>query len=173
MTILVRTETPADYAQVREANVHAFGGRDDEANLVLRIRMSDGFIPYLSLVAETDGRIVGHLLLSKAAVVNEEDSNEVIVLAPIAVLPEYQRQGIGSQLITEGLLRCKELGFGLVMLIGHPTYYPKFGFKPARPIGLELKQFEVPDDVFMVYEVLENTRRRIEGELQYPKAFFE
>ena len=76
-------------------------------------------------------------------------------------------------MITEGLLRCKELGFGLVLLIGHSSYYPKFGFKPARPIGLELKQFEVPDDVFMVYEVLENTRRRIEGELQYPKAFFE
>ncbi|MBO9600252.1 MAG: N-acetyltransferase [Cohnella sp.] len=173
MTILVRTETPADYAQVREANVRAFGGRDDEANLVERIRKSEGFIPYLSLVAETDGRVAGHLLLSKAAVVNEEDANDVIVLAPIAVLPEYQRQGIGSQLITEGLLRCKELGFGLVLLIGHPAYYPKFGFKPARPIGLELKQFEVPDDVFMVYEVLENTRRRIEGELQYPKAFFE
>ncbi len=173
MAILVRTETPADYAQVREANVRAFGGRDDEANLVDRIRKSEGYIPYLSLVAETDGRIAGHLLLSKAAIINEDDSNEVIVLAPIAVLPEYQRQGIGSQLITEGLLRCKELGFGLVLLIGHSSYYPKFGFKPARPIGLELKQFEVPDDVFMVYEVLENTRRRIEGELQYPKTFFE
>lgn len=173
MTILIRTETPADYDQVREINIQAFGNREDEAHLVDRIRKSEGFIPYLSLVAEAEGSIVGHLLLSKAAVINDEEPHEVIVLAPIAVRPTHQRQGVGKRLIDEGLLRCKELGFGLVLLIGHPTYYPKFGFKPARPIGLELKQFDVPDDVFMVYEVLENTRRRIEGELQYPKAFFE
>lgn len=173
MTNLIRTEALEDCKQVRRVNVLAFGGREDEANLVDRVRMSEGFIPYLSLVAEAEGRIVGHLLLSKAAVINEDASYEVIVLAPIAVLPEYQRQGIGKQLIAEGLLRCKELGYGLVLLIGHPTYYPKFGFKPARSIGLELKQFDVPDDEFMVYEAFENTRRRIEGELQYPKAFIQ
>nr|WP_209847403.1 N-acetyltransferase [Paenibacillus sediminis] len=168
----IRTEQPKDYAAVYEINRAAFGNRDDEAELVERIRLSEGFIPELSIIAEVDGEIVGHLLLSKATVVGETMEKEVIVLAPIAVKPEYQKQGVGSKLIAEGLSRCKALGYGLVLLIGHPSYYPKFGFKPARAYGLELKKFQVPDDVFMVCELIEGTLSHTEGELFYPKAFF-
>ncbi|WP_328276957.1 N-acetyltransferase [Paenibacillus chibensis] len=95
----------------------------------------------------------------------------MIALAPLAVSPEHQKQGIGKRLMQEGLKRCQNLGYSLVLLIGHPEYYPKFGFKPARPLGLELKQFAVPDDVFMVCELQEGALVRIQGELIYPEVF--
>ncbi|MNC54757.1 Acetyltransferase (GNAT) family protein [compost metagenome] len=100
----------------------------------------------------------------------DEKRHNVIVLAPIAVKPNYQKQGIGAGLIKEGISRCRALGYSIILLIGHPTYYPRLGFQPAREHGLELKQFEVPDDVFMVYEV--DKHHGIKGELKYPKAFF-
>lgn len=103
----------------------------------------------------------------------EAEAHEVIVLAPVAVHPTFQKRGIGRKLIKEGLRKVKNMKYGLVLLIGHPTYYPKFGFKPARQFGLELRQFEVPDEVFMVCEMREGELNRIKGELKYPKAFFE
>ncbi|MBD3922153.1 N-acetyltransferase [Paenibacillus sp. PR3] len=170
--VLIRTENERDYDQVYKVNYAAFGNREDEAKLVERIRATPYFVPQLSLVAELDGEIVGHLLLSRAEIVNGTECHEVIVLAPIAVKPAHQKHGIGRQLIQEGLERCRQLGYYVVLLIGHPSYYPKFGFKPARPLGLELKQFEVPDDVFMVCELKDNELLHIQGELIYPVAFF-
>ncbi|MDQ0060071.1 GNAT family N-acetyltransferase [Paenibacillus harenae] len=172
MTILIRTENENDHAQVHQVNFTAFGNRDDEAELVGRIRTSPNFVPELSIVAEENGVIIGHVLLSKAEVTQGEQRHDVLALAPIAVSPNYQKQGVGKQLIFEGLQRGKELGYSIVLLIGHPSYYPRFGFKPARPYGLELKQFEVPDDVFMVCELQEGALKSIKGELKYPGAFF-
>ncbi|WP_084146783.1 GNAT family N-acetyltransferase [Paenibacillus wynnii] len=173
MSINIRTETKEDYIQVYDVNFMAFGDREDEARLVERIRESQYFVPQLSIVAENDNEIVGHLLMSKAKVVEGNSKHEVVVLAPIAVKPDFQKQGIGKQLIFEGLKRCKESNYNLILLIGHPTYYPKFGFKPARTYGLELKQFQVPDEVFMVCELKKNELCSIKGELIYPEAFFE
>lgn len=170
--IKIRTETVSDHSSVFKLNYEAFGNREDESKLIERIRLSTQFIPELSIVAEEDNEIVGHLLLSKAEVINGDNSHEVIVLAPIAVKPSLQKTGIGDQLIQEGLKRCKDLGYGIVLLIGHPTYYPKFGFKPARNFGLELKQFKVSDEVFMVCELIAGELDRIKGELIYPKSFF-
>jgi putative acetyltransferase len=172
MSIVIRTETKEDYPQVRDVNFIAFGNRDDEAELVERIRETRHFVPELSLVAEEHGEIVGHVLLSKAQVIENEQQHEVIVLAPIAVRPDHQQRGIGKQLIREGINRAKQLGYPIVLLIGHPSYYPKFGFKPARQFGLELTQFTVPDEVFMVCELVDNSLNTIKGELKYPSAFF-
>ncbi|CAH1203636.1 N-acetyltransferase Eis [Paenibacillus plantiphilus] len=172
MSIIIRTETTNDYAEVYNVNFVAFGNREDEAKLVERIRATEQFIPRLSIVAEERGEIVGHLLLSKAEIIEGEKSHEVIVLAPIAVRPDCQQQGVGKQLIHEGINRCKQLGYSIVLLIGHPAYYTKFGFKPARQYGLELIQFEVPDDVFMVCELEEDKLMTIKGELRYPGVFF-
>jgi len=172
MSIVIRTETKEDCNHVRDVNFQAFGNREDEAQLVERIRLSEYFIPDLSIIAELNKEIIGHILLSKAEVFDTDVVHEVIVLAPIAVKPGHQRQGIGKQLILEAFKRCKDLGYYIVMLIGHPTYYPKFGFKPARQFGLEMQQFEVPDDVFMVCELKSNELNNIKGELKYPKAFF-
>ena len=116
---------------------------------------------------------MGHVLISKALVLEEDFKHDVMVLAPVAVDPNYQKQGIGGKLVSEALKRCDQMGVSLVLLIGHPSYYPKFGFKPARKYGLELKQFQVPDEVFMVYEATEGKLNSIKGELVYPKAFFE
>jgi len=168
----IRTETKNDYKQVFNLNYEAFGNRDDEAKLVERIRFSNGFIAELSLVAEDKGEVVGHILLSKAQVISEIDEKEVLVLAPIAVKPTVQNKGIGSKLIKEGLKKAKSLGYGIVLLIGHPTYYSKFGFQPARNHGMELTQFNVEDDVFMVYELKKGELEKTKGELRYPPAFF-
>ncbi|WP_018755556.1 GNAT family N-acetyltransferase [Paenibacillus terrigena] len=171
MSIVIRTERKEDYSQVWDVNFQAFGNREDEAKLVDRIRLSEYFIPNLSIVAEINNEIIGHILLSKAEVFDTDMVHEVIVLAPIAVKPGHQNQGIGKQLILEAFNRCKDMGYFIVMLIGHPTYYPKFEFKQARQFGLELTQFEVSDDVFMVCELKSNELSKIKGELKYPKAF--
>lgn len=166
----IRTETLNDYDEVFHLNYLAFNHREDESKLIERIRASEQFVPELSLVAEEDRKIVGHALFSEAEVVDNENRHKVIVLAPIAVLPVEQKKGIGGKLIHEGLKRSKALGYSYVFLIGHPSYYPKFGFKPARRYGFDLKQFHVPDEVFMVYELTEEPR--IKGELRYPSSFF-
>lgn len=170
--MILRTETVQDFEEVYKLNYLAFGNREDESILIERIRKSEEFVPELSIVAEMDNEIVGHLLLSKAIVEDHKKVSTVIVLAPIAVKPNCQKQGIGSELIEEGIRRCKALGYSIILLIGHPSYYPRLGFKPARKYGLELKQFEVPDEVFMVYEVEDGKLHEINGELKYPKSFF-
>lgn len=169
--MLIRTETKDDYKHVFNLNYLAFEKRDDEAKLVERIRFSNFFIRDLSLVAEEQGEIVGHVLLSKAKIIQKNGEKEVLVLAPVAVNPTVQKKGIGSKLINEGLRRAKDLGYGLVLLIGHPTYYPKFGFQPANQHGIELTQFNVPEDAFMVCELIEGELQRTNGELRYPSSF--
>lgn len=168
----IRTETINDYKHVFNLNYLAFEKRDDEAKLVERIRFSNSFIRELSLVAEEQGEIVGHVLFSKAKIIRENEETDVLVLAPVAVNPTVQKRGIGSNLIEEGLRRAKDLGYDLIFLIGHPNYYPKFGFQPARNHGMELTQFEVADDVFMVYELKDGALSRHSGELHYPTPFF-
>lgn len=169
----IRTEKASDYDDIFQLHYLAFGNRDKESKLNERIRLSEQFVPDLALVAEENDRVVGHALFSKAEIVDGDQSHDVIVLAPIAVLPDCQKQGIGSKLIHEGLRRCTKLGYDLVFLIGHPTYYPKFGFKPARMLGFDLKQFQVRDDVFMVYEINHEIGSVAKGELRYPQSFFD
>ena len=168
----IRTETAEDYEQVFQLNVTAFGNREDEGKLVERIRASEEFTPELSIVAVEAGEVVGHILLSGAKVVEDSREYPVIVLAPIAVRADYQGRGVGGLLIEEGKRRAAKLGFGAVLLIGHPSYYPRFGFVPARAQGLELLQFPVPDDVFQVCPLREGGLEGLQGELQYPAAFF-
>ncbi|UQZ32620.1 GNAT family N-acetyltransferase [Paenibacillus sp. PK3_47] len=169
--MIIRTETAGDYRGVFELNYRAFGNREDESRLIERIRDSEEFIPELSIVAEDNGAIVGHVLLSKAKVVSELTENDVLVLAPLAVHPDAQGRGTGGLLIEEAKRRSSGLGYSVILLIGHPGYYPKFGFKPARQYGLELLQFPVPDDVFQVCELEEGGLDGIKGELRYPGAF--
>lgn len=175
----IRTETNGDIEAVRQVHLAAFGGREDESRLADRIRESAGFVPELSLVAEADGRVVGHMLISKAELVDGQDATDTLVLAPIGVLPDAQGRGVGGALIMEGIRQAERLGYKLIFLIGHPSYYPKFGFKPAVDSGLVLMQFDVPDDVFMVRELSDGELARLAvarkekyGELKYPQTFF-
>lgn len=167
----VRSEEPSDYQKIYEINKIAFGG-EVEARLVNNLRKTKGFIPQLSLVAEKDGKVVGHILFSIIHINTGADNIPVLALAPMAVLPEYQKQGIGSLLIKEGLIKCKELGHKIVVLVGHPNYYPRFGFTPANERGLKLP-FEAPEESFMVYEIIPNSLAGITGTIEYPPEFAE
>lgn len=171
--MIIRTEEKRDHKAVYDLNYRAFNNREDEPKIVEKGRQSETFIPELSIVAEEEGRgIIGHLLLSLAKVIVGQKEHDVIALGPIAVMPERQKQGIGKALIEEGLEKCRQLGYQLVFLIGHTEYYPKFGFKPARAHGLELKQYDVPDEVFMVCEIQEGALQEIKGEFRFPAIFF-
>ncbi len=165
----IRAERPPDRQSIRAVHVEAFGQRE-EADLVERIRADRWFIPELSLVAESDGGIVGHILFSKIEVADGDRKTDALALAPMAVLPDYQRRGIGSRLVVEGLRKCGEFHFPAVIVIGHPDFYPKFGFKPARPLGLECRQYDAADEVFMVYDV-HPALHRPKGIVVYPETF--
>lgn len=169
--VSIRPERSGDEATIYEINRLAFES-EDEPKLVDAVRASDGFIPELSLVAERDDRLVGHALFSRAAIRTETGEIPVLVLGPIAVLPECQNQGIGSQLIEAGLARARELGEKLVVLVGHPWYYPRFGFRPAIPLGIDYPT-PIRVEVFMVLELTPGALEGIRGTIAFPPPFDE
>ena len=126
--IAVRAEAPADFEAIRTVHAEAFG-RADEADLVERLRGDGEFVAALSAVC--DGRVVGHIAFSRLPITAPGREITGAALAPLAVLPRLQRQGVGSALVRAGLRRCAELGIEAVVVLGHPTYYPRFGFSAA------------------------------------------
>ena len=169
LMIHIRPERPEDIASIDEINRLAFGG-EEEAKLIKAIRGSDYFLPELSLVAVEDDRIVGHILFSPVTIESSESSVTALALAPMAVVPEYQNKGIGTDLVKHGLAACKKLDYTIVIVVGHPEYYPRFGFKPAREYGLEAP-FEVPDDAFMALELVPGALKNVRGVVKYNPAF--
>ena len=169
----IRAETAADFPAVREVNRLAFG-RDAEAGLVDALRATDGYIPSLSRVAVVDGRIVGHILFTRIGIVTAGGvvPTPTLALAPMAVLPEHQNRGVGSALVRDGLETCRRLGHGSVIVLGHPAYYPRFGFVPARPRGIAAP-FPAPDEAFMLIELVPGALNGVQGTVQYPPAFSE
>ncbi|MGH9907037.1 MAG: GNAT family N-acetyltransferase, partial [Pyrinomonadaceae bacterium] len=150
-------------------NEAAFGG-SDEATIVDALRKAAS--PHISLVAVTNGQVVGHIFFSPVKIEADEVVHRALGLAPMAVLPEWQRRGIGSQLVREGLKECQRIGFEIVVVIGHAKYYPRFGFRPAREKGLSC-QFEVPDEVFMVAELSTGALNGVTGLVKYRPEFRE
>ena len=138
----IRAESPGDRDAVAAVTRAAFG-RDDEARIVDAVRASDGFVPELSLVAEEGAELVGHVLLSY--VLLEGPGVRVLELGPVSVRPERQRAGIGSALIGEALRVADERGEPLVLVLGHPGYYPRFGFRPAAELGIAPPDPDLPE----------------------------
>jgi putative acetyltransferase len=144
--LLIRPERPEDTTAIRQVNEQAFG-RSDEANLVDTLRTRGKAV--LSLVAVEGDRIVGHIFFSPVTIESDDRLVLAVGLAPMAVVPERQRHGIGSQLVNAGLEECRNAGYHYVVVLGHPTYYPRFGFVPASRYGLT-SEYAVPDEAFMV-----------------------
>lgn len=168
---------PEDYQKTEDIVKKAFSNVEisdkTEHFLVNRIRTSNAFIPELSLVAvNQDKEIVGHVLLSKIEIVDGDQSVESLALAPVSVTPEYQQQGIGSQLIRAALDKAKEHGYQSVIVLGHPDYYPRFGFKQAMLWRIRAP-FDVPNEVFMALELVEGSLKKVQGVVKYSDAFEE
>lgn len=163
----IRCENPSDYQAIAELNRLAFE-RENEAQLVESIRHSDRYTPKLTLVAERDGAVVGHVLFSYIDLVGQVNL-QVLGLAPIAVHPGFQRQGIGSALVRAGLEAAEAGEELMVVVLGNPQFYSRFGFESSVSYGIE-SPFPVPEEVFMV-KPLKNYQERHRGKIVYPSAF--
>jgi putative acetyltransferase len=167
--VTIRPERPEDASRVRQVNELAFG-QPMEADLVERLRQAG--TDSLSLVAEDDA-VVGHILFT--SVVVESAGRRVLGmgLAPMAVLPDRQRQGVGSQLVRRGLHILRERGCPFVVVVGHPEYYPRFGFEPASTHGLASQWEGVPDAAFMVLVLDVHSMAGVSGVAKYREEFNE
>jgi putative acetyltransferase len=162
----IRPELPTDAASVRAVNQAAFD-TNTEANLVELLHEKAS--PLISLVADDDGVVVGHILFSPAVLV-EHPSRKIMTLAPMAVLPAHQRRGIGSGLVRAGLESCTQIGFEAAVVLGHAEYYPRFGFRPASRFALRC-EYDVPDEVFMAMELKPGILTGKAGTIRFHPAF--
>lgn len=167
--MLIRKEKERDYKKVymlvKEAFESADQSDDNEQDLVAALRQGTAFVPELSLVAEIGGRIVGYILFTKVRIGNHTE----LALAPLAILPRYQNQGIGMALIKKGHKIAKELGYHYSIVLGSETYYPKSGYVPAENYGIA-SPFDVPSKNFMAYRLAE-PKEPIEGMVEYAPEF--
>ncbi|MDR2222899.1 MAG: N-acetyltransferase [Flavobacteriaceae bacterium] len=176
MNKVIRIEQKQDYKTVEEVIRLAFESEEmsdhREHLLVQRLRQSKDFVPALSLVCEVEGEIVGHILFTEIKIVSSTSVIESLALAPVSVLPSYQKQGIGKLLITEGHRKVQELGYSSIVVLGYETYYPKFGYQLASRYDIRLP-FDVPEQNSMVIEFKPNTLAGVSGVVEYPKEFME
>lgn len=171
MNLAIRQESPADREAVYELNKAAFG-QETEAKLVEALRAGPAYIPELSLVATSEGEVVGHILFSRIKIRDGKGGEwDSLALAPMAVLPALQHQGIGSQLVRQGLAAAQQLGHRSVLVLGHEHYYPRFGFEPARKWNIRAP-FDVPENLFMATELVKGGLAGVSGIVEYNKAFY-
>ena len=164
MLIEIREERPDDVTAVREVNRRAFG-QEQESNIVDALRTNR--VSLVSLVATVSDRVVGHIVYSPATV---GDTVNGAALGPMAVLPEHQRQGIGTRLIETGNRKIKDAGYPFIIVVGHAEYYPRFGFRPAGKYGIKC-EWDVPEEVFMVLMLDAARMQGVSGLAKYRDEF--
>ncbi len=169
--MILRPEDDSDAGAISEVVRQAFG-RAQEALLVEALRRDPAFIPELSLVAQAEGEVVGHLLFTLAPIVGKEESWPNLALAPLSVRPSWQRQGVGSALMRYGLAACWRLGHQRVVVLGHADYYPRFGFTSASTAGIAAP-FPVRDESFLVVGRTPAALTGIRGTIEYAAPFAE
>ena len=171
--LILRPEHPSDHDAIRRVVADAFGS-DAEADLVDRIRVSPEYAPEMALVAELDGEIAGHVMISGATIRNDAGDTPIVMLSPLAVAPREQRIGIGSALVRAAATRADQRGEPLVVLEGSPAYYARFGFEAAAAFGIELPLPDwAPAEAAQVlrlssFDPHDHARR---GRVIYPSAF--
>ncbi len=168
--ILVRSEVSEDIRAIDVVNLSAFEG-EREARLVSALRHSPGFVSELSLVAEFNGRIVGHALLSKVRLQRSGDVQDILALAPMAVVPSQSHRGIGTELMHAAVDQARRLGYHAIVVVGHPDYYARFGFEHAAERMLE-SNLAAPQEAIMVRELTVGSLGR-GGRVIYPAPFSE
>lgn len=166
--MLIRQETCNDYEEVYKLITEAFANAEHadgkEQDLVVNLRKGNAFIPALSLVAD-DGVLAGHILFTRAKVGNDE----VLVLAPLSVKPQYQKKGVGTALMMEGHKIAKELGYEYSLVLGSETYYPRVGYVPAQQMGIEVPE-GIPSENFMAMQLRADSKA-ISGVVTYADEF--
>lgn len=167
--MIIRQEDKGDYDEVYALVKEAFSNADhsdgNEHELVNALRKSDAFVPELSLVAEIDGELAGHILFTKVKI----GEQEALALAPLAVLPKYQKKGVGTALIKEGHRIARDLGYGCSVVAGSENYYPKFGYEQREAYGIKAP-FDLPPENFMVLALLGDLSQ-YKGVVEYAKEF--
>jgi putative acetyltransferase len=163
----IRDELSSDIENIWEIKIDAFE-TEDEPILVNALRSSG--CTYISLVAESEDKVVGHILFTPVELSGNKNNLKIMGLAPMAVSSQYQNKGIGSKLVKAGLERCKSLGYDAVVVLGHPNYYPRFGFIPSVKFGIK-SEYEVPDEVFMILELVQGSLKNHKGIIKYHEAF--
>lgn len=163
----IREEQPEDISAIRHLNLEAFG-QDAEADLVDKLRANGKAT--LSLVAEENGQVVGHILFSPVTVESSIRSITLQGLAPMAVLPSFQKRGIGGLLVRRGLDLLRKAGHRGIVVLGHPAYYLRFGFVPACTFGIRC-EYNVPDEVFMALELQPGGLKDCSGLAKYQPEF--
>lgn len=164
--MIIRVENENDQAAVHAVNVSAFA-TSSEADLVDILRRQAQ--PIVSLVAEENSEVVGHIMFSPVSLSGSPDL-KMMGLGPMAIAPEYQRGGIGSALVRSGLRQCRQLGFVAVVVLGHPDYYPRFGFSPSSRFDID-SEYDVPPEVFMAMELQPGVLSGTTGRVKYHDAF--
>jgi putative acetyltransferase len=163
MSIEIREERADDFAMIREVNRRAFGG-DQESDIVDALRANGAAL--VSLVATQNDRVVGHIMYSPARIGDVTGA----ALGPMAVLPEHQRAGIGSKLVEAGNQKLKASGCPFLIVVGHPAFYPRFGFRKASALAVKC-EWDVPDDVCMLL-ILDHARMQgVSGPVKYRHEF--
>lgn len=172
MKLLIRPETAADRKAIFELNALAFG-RDAESRLIDRLRETPYYVPELSIVAYAGEYLVGYILLTRLPLRGDDGvTYGSLALAPMAVTPALHQMGIGGQLVRYGLEEARALGFGSVIVLGHPAYYPRFGFVPASRFGIRT-DYDVPDETFLAQELHPGALAGKAGVVAYPAPFGE
>lgn len=167
MNPMIRPEQKEDFSAIGQVNRLAFG-TDAEANLVNALRKSNTDI--ISLVAECDDKIVGHILFSEVHIDGHCPDIRLLGLAPVGVLPEYQGHGIGSRLVKEGIKVCRHAGYAAMVVLGHAQFYPRFGFKPSVNFNIT-SEFDVPAELFMIMELQKHVLKNCSGRVRYHDVF--